>query len=66
MKEYPSSDDLVATEAWYARHAQHVKSLERSSTGSYPPSGSDCSRPDLWKGAHWAWFEERRKHDNVC
>lgn len=43
--------------AWKLAHATHVETLVNSrDRTSYPPSGSDVFRPELWKAAHWRWF----------
>jgi hypothetical protein len=42
---------------WYKEHKDHVKKImQEEKKYSYSPSGSDMFRPELWKGAHWNWF----------
>jgi len=41
---------------WRFLHSDHVGGLMDGTRASYPPSGSDCHRPELWKGAHWNWL----------
>ena len=41
---------------WYELHREHVESLILDEKESYPPSGSDCGKPELWKPGHWRWF----------
>ena len=47
---------IMRASQWRKEHLEHVKRL-MSDTGTYPPSGSDIDRPELWKPAHWRWFE---------
>jgi hypothetical protein len=55
--------EIAAAIEWRDRHAAHVGKLIRSSEGlgatysSYPPSGSDCLHPELWRAPHWRWLE---------
>ncbi len=49
--------DRAPAQAWYEKHREHVARVLKGYTGSaYPPCGSDCIRPELWKEAHWKWF----------
>lgn len=41
---------------YHFEHREHINNLIKNETKSYPPSGSDCFRPELWKAAHWRWF----------
>ena len=43
---------------WKLKHEKHVWELRKGYKEAYPPAGSDMFRPELWKGAHWNWFEE--------
>lgn len=53
--------DKVSARAWYQEHHSHVERMLSGYTGpAYPPSGSDCIRPELWKVAHWVWLLEVR------
>lgn len=60
MKTKPNDQDILRAYDWYAEHSNHVdsltKGLTRSFVDEYPPSGSDCNRPELWKPAHWKWL----------
>jgi hypothetical protein len=60
MKELPDIDDVIRAIRWYRRHERHVESLMSSKSGAdsgvFPPSGSDCLRPELWKAGHWRWL----------
>ena len=40
---------------WYNLHKEHVDSLCKEEKELYPPSGSDCFHPELWKSGHWNW-----------
>jgi len=53
----PYLRDIETALLWRARHVDHVANLVANAPAAYPPSGSDCSRPELWKGAHWKWFQ---------
>lgn len=50
----------VRADNWYEAHREHIDALIPTEKDSYPPSGSDCGRPELWKAGHWRWFFERR------
>lgn len=59
------SDDLRPGEienafTWYNAHRLYVLGMSAYRLGdeppAYPPSGSDCAHPKLWKPAHWRWF----------
>ena len=41
---------------WRFLHSDHVAKLMGGTRASYPPSGSDCHHPELWKDAHWNWL----------
>lgn len=58
----PAIPETDATRAlfWRDRHIPHVDSLVARSEHSYPPSGSDTFRPELWKAAHWRWLYKDR------
>lgn len=43
---------------FYKAHPNHVDTLRHASDLSYPPSGSDLFRPELWKPGHWVWAFE--------
>jgi hypothetical protein len=61
--EFPFDDQDVWRERasiWYAQHRLHVETLMFEEKGSYPPSGSDCGKPELWKAGHWRWYFEMR------
>lgn len=47
---------LSGAKRWRAKHELHVSRLVASGTSSYPPSGSDAFRPELWKPAMWRWL----------
>jgi len=50
---------LVKAKQWYFDHTEHVNGLVAAHLGNkYPPPGSDCRHPELWKSAHWKWFLE--------
>jgi len=40
-------------------HADHVAVLISDAKVAVAPSGYDRRHPELWKGIHWKWFEER-------
>jgi hypothetical protein len=57
--EFSLDDQLIwcaRANAWYDKHKPHVESLLHEEKQSYPPSGSDCGKPELWKAGHWRWF----------
>jgi len=41
---------------WYVDHRQHVNKMLANHGPQIEPSGSDASRPELWKDIHWRWF----------
>lgn len=47
--------------AWRDRHHEHVVRLLASREGeiAYPPSGSDCRHPELWRAPHWRWLKDQ-------
>jgi hypothetical protein len=49
-------DDQLYAKQWFESHKKHVKRLMTTSDQSYPATGSDARRPELWKGAHWNYF----------
>lgn len=58
MRPIQDSDKAPAR-AWYEEHRAHVDRMCTAYAGpAYPPSGSDCIRPELWKPAHWKWLLE--------
>ena len=50
---------LHAAAEWQESQFEHVQELRQSTQHSYPPSGSDIFHPELWKAAHWRWFNGR-------
>lgn len=57
--EFPILDQAIWNDkamVWYTNHQSHVESLIFEEKESYPPSGSDCGKPELWKGGHWRWY----------
>ena len=58
-------DDVDRAMEWYDEHRKHVNSLLLAYSGPrYPPSGSDCLRPELWKPGHWGWLLHVRSDDD--
>ena len=54
--------DIMPAIAWYKKHKMHVDKLVEECDGpAYPPCGSDCIRPELWKPNHWKWFIREKK-----
>jgi hypothetical protein len=49
---------VLAGKQWLVEHLFHVQDMIRKAKFSYPPSGSDCFYPELWKAEHWKWFLE--------
>ena len=44
---------------WYNDHRVHVDRMLTGYDGPvFPPCGSDCIRPVLWKPGHWKWLLE--------
>lgn len=48
--------DVEPAKKWYNEHKEHVEKLVAQLGPGYPPSGSDCVKPELWKEDHWKWF----------
>lgn len=51
-----SAEQIAQAMAWWKAHETHVGILIAGTRASYPPSGSDKSKPELWKAAHWHWL----------
>lgn len=51
-----TDQEIETARKWRAQHVDHVVGLVVNAKSAYPPTGSDCSRPELWKGEHWKWF----------
>jgi hypothetical protein len=54
------ADAILKAQAWRSQHAKHAARLIAGKEGekaAYPPSGSDVSRPELWRAPHWRWLE---------
>lgn len=49
-------DDIEKARAWRIEHIDHVIRMIEKAKLAYPPSGSDCRNPALWKNEHWKWF----------
>ena len=60
MKTEPNDQDILRAYDWYAKHADHVDGMVHLTNSEFPPSGSDCHQPPLWKAAHWKWLLTRR------
>ena len=59
FNEFPFDDQITwgaRANVWYKAHRLHVETLVFEEKESYPPSGSDCGKPELWKAGHWHWF----------
>ncbi len=52
----PNDQEIANALQWRRHHSQHVADLVEATDASYPPTCSDCLRPELWKGAHWKWL----------
>lgn len=54
----PKDQELWTARAkeWKLKHEDHVSKLLSHERLGYEPSGSDCGKPELWKGGHWHWF----------
>ncbi len=48
--------DLLRGKQWYEKHKIHVDKLVENVQHEFPMSGSDISRPELWKAGAWKWF----------
>lgn len=48
--------DKRAARIWYKDHRRHVNGMLRENGPQVEPTGSDASRPELWKDIHWRWF----------
>lgn len=58
-----TNEDRDRALAWHEKHRAHVDAMlgryeRRFNNPTYPPSGSDCLHPELWKPGHWKWFFE--------
>lgn len=62
-KKTIKTKDLKRALKWFSEHRVHVAAITFISdpSKSYPPSGSDCSQPELWKPDHWNWFLGRQE-----
>jgi hypothetical protein len=59
MKRECTEADRRRARDWYVAHKPHVDRLVKGSDQKpYPASGSDISRPELWKPEHWKWFNK--------
>lgn len=56
MKTEYSEADIQRANDWYRNHKSVVDALMDGCNKSYPMSGSDISRPELWKPAAWNYF----------
>lgn len=59
MKIEPDSQDIAKALTWYKEHHSHVTMLVGLTNDEFPPSGSDCHQPELWKAGHWKWLLTR-------
>lgn len=55
MTEITVKDKKRAVE-WAVAHYSHVQDLLACGALTFPPTGNDCLRPELWKPAHWRWL----------
>jgi len=52
---------VLATAAeWKENHFNHIKSLVKDKKYAIAPSGIDMFHPELWKGIHWIWFNDKK------
>ena len=58
LKDAEKAQIVSLATSWYREHIHHVIRLVRNQTMAYPSSGSDLSRPELWKATHWKWFTD--------
>lgn len=56
MKTEYLPKDVERGYRWYAQHKIHVDKIIKEEKREYPMSGSDISKPELWKPAAWRWF----------
>jgi hypothetical protein len=57
FEQHEQTEILVAARSWYAEHKDHVDRLVSGpDQSSFPPSGSDCYKPELWKSGSWKWL----------
>lgn len=56
MKTEYSDADIQRAREWYNAHSHHVDALMAGCDKSYPMSGSDIGRPELWKAAAWNYL----------
>lgn len=57
--QHEQAEMLVAARAWYAEHKAHVDRIVEEERQSFPPSGSDCWHPELWKSGSWKWLLDK-------
>lgn len=55
MRKMQDEDQKQALK-WAAEHHAHVQDLLACGSLAFPPTGSDCLHPELWKPAHWRWL----------
>ena len=60
-----SGEQIDRAMAWWEAHESHVGRLIAGTRAAYPPSGSDKSRPELWKDAHWLWLARREINEAI-
>lgn len=58
-----NQDDAARGWKWYRQHEAHVHKLAKEEishfgSNAYEPTGSDATRPELWRAPHWRWFLE--------
>ena len=58
LTDEEQNDALCKADTWNKEHRVWVEKVIKQEEQSYAPSQEDAFRPELWKPAHWKWFEE--------
>ena len=51
-----TSENVRRGRDWYSAHRLHVNKMLAVNGPQVEPTGSDATRPELWKDIHWRWF----------
>jgi hypothetical protein len=52
-------EQIIKADEWRIKHNEYVSRILNdglSGHGFYEPSEEDAGSPELWKPAHWRWF----------
>lgn len=57
LTEDEREDVIANANYWFLEHLELIKKMiNDGETSKNPPCGSDLYSPELWKPAHWRWF----------